>query len=74
MDSVEVKLLKNEVKELREAFMVVIEELKRMRTDFDSGLKACQKAFHLCKDAYENCEEAYNELDTTMAENCGGFQ
>ena len=55
MDSVEVKLLKNEVKELREAFLTVIEELKNMRADFDKGLKACQKAFHLCKDGYEQC-------------------
>ena len=69
MDSVEVKLLKNEVKELREAFLTVIEELKKMRADFDNGLKACQKAFHLCRDAYDNCEEAYMEIDNTISEN-----
>ena len=67
-------MLKNEIKELREAFIVVVQELKRMRADFNSGLKACQKAFHLCKDAYENCEEAYNDIDSTMAESFPGFQ
>ena len=69
MESVEVKLLKNEIKELREAFLTVIEELKNMRADFDKGLKACQKAFHLCKDGYEQCEEAYLDIDNTICEN-----
>ena len=64
----DIKVLQQELVLLRQAVLVIVNELKQMRTDFDSGLKACQKAFHLCKDAYENCEEAYNDIDATMAE------
>ena len=64
----EIRYLKMELAELRHVIMAVVNEMKQMRADFNSGLKACQKAFHLCKDAYENCEEAYNDIDATMAE------
>ena len=69
MESEQVKNLKLEVEELRKAFMAVIQELKKMRADFDNGLKACQKAFLLCKDGYEQCAEAYMDVDNTMSEN-----
>ena len=68
-ENLEIRYLKMELAELRHVIMAVVDEMKQMRADFNSGLNACQKAFHLCKDAYENCEEAYMDIDNTMNEN-----
>ena len=64
----DIELNKFELSEMRAAFCNLVNEMRKQSQDFNSGLRACQQAFHRCKDSYDNCKRAFSDLQESLDE------